>query len=117
MGLDIAFHRNQNDILELRNHLEFLNLFEPDIGGRVYDGYDDFYVTDRTIGIAEARLNYELSSAGIGSHEIEREIPEDFWDVDAREADCTYLLRCYPALLAQLRDCVRNHGPVICSYS
>ncbi|MEX1663130.1 hypothetical protein AB4874_16000 [Thioclava sp. 15-R06ZXC-3] len=116
MSFDILFCRNQEDVLDLKNHTDFLALFDADIGGRVYGGYDDFYVTDQTLAIADARLALALTSAGIGSHEVPSEIPDGFCDIDARTAHWSYLLRCYPALLEMLRENIRDHGPLVCAY-
>ena len=49
MGLDVGFYRNKEEIFYLRNHRDFLTLFDEDIGGRVNDIYNDFYVTLETI--------------------------------------------------------------------
>ncbi|WP_295512896.1 hypothetical protein [uncultured Sulfitobacter sp.] len=117
MGLDIGFYRNKKEIFYLRNHNEFLSLFDEEIGGRVRDEYDDFYITLDTINVAAYRLAWLFIYCKVAASKALNEIPDSLYELDAREEDLAHLICYYPAIVELLRSEVMKHGPLICGWS
>lgn len=117
MGLDINFYRDGRDILYLRNHRGFLELFFNQDGKLVQPDYSDFYVDMRVLnGVAE-ELCAELRKHGLTKADLPEEVPANFWDLDASTTPWEVLLPVYPLLVRILRRSVYERGPIICGWS
>ncbi|MBL6430205.1 MAG: hypothetical protein HOY44_22060 [Maritimibacter sp.] len=65
MGLDFGFYRDHQEIHSVDGHGALFELFDSQIGGPAYDGYDDFLVTEETLDVASRKLALRLYRAGI----------------------------------------------------
>tara|TARA_R110002124_G_scaffold97642_2_gene242637 strand:+ start:1287 stop:1643 length:357 start_codon:yes stop_codon:yes gene_type:complete len=117
MGLDVGFYRNKEEIFYLRNHRDFLTLFDEDIGGRVNDIYNDFYVTLETIDLVDAMLAELFIDCKIPASSALTEVSDRIHEMDARDEDLKDLLCYYPAIIRMLRADITKHGPLICGWS
>jgi len=117
MGLDIGFYRDGESIFDLRNHDKFLDLFLSQNVQRVRSEYSDFYIDFRVLnGVCEA-LRGEFSKHGLTEADMPEEVPETFWDLDARATPWETLLPVYALLVGTLRREVYEHGRLICGWS
>ncbi len=117
MGLDIDFCSDGRDILYLRNHREFLELFLKQNGQLVQPGYSDFCVDMRVLNGVADELCAELRKHGLTEADLPEDVPVNFWDLDARTTPWEVLLPVYPLLVRILRRAVYERGPIICGWS
>ena len=117
MGLWAGFYYNHEEMFCIDRHDLLFSWFSDQIGGKVDDVYDDFYVVEETLEEAEIGLEAWISELGITPDEIPDELPDDFDGMEPRDVEERELIILYPALLRRLRDLVYEHGYLICSYS
>jgi len=117
MGLDIGFYRDGEEVFYMRNHDDLFAAFAEGSGGNVYDGYSDFYVTLGTLEVVATTLKKEFAALGLTAADAVSDIPEKFYDLDARAAEWKELLRYYPAIVVFLAKDIVENGPLICSWS
>lgn len=117
MGLDVGFYRNKKEIFHLRNHSDFLTLFDEDIGGRVDAICDDFYVTLETLDLVDAMLEELFTACKIPASKALTQISDRIHELDARDEDISDLLCYYPAIVRMFRADISTHGPLICGWS
>ncbi len=117
MGLDVGFFRDEEEIFYLRNHHDFFELFDEQVGGRVDDIHDDFYVTLDTLDLVDARLEQLFAYWEIAESLALAEVPAHFYDLDVRDTELDDLLRYYPAFVELMRSDIIEYGPLICGWS
>lgn len=117
MGLDISFYRDGEEVFYLRNHDDLFGNFADASAGNVDEIYDDFYVTLDTLEMVDAMLESQFAACGLAPSDALTEIPEQFHDLDARDAEWVQLLRYYPAIIELLRSEITDSGPLVCSWS
>lgn len=117
MGLDIGFYKNGEELLYLRNHDEFLDLFINQEVQRVRPDYDDFYVDMRVLNGVAADLREDVREHGLTKADLPDEVPASFWHLNARATPWEILLPVYPLLVWSLRSAVYERGTLICGWS
>ncbi|MCB1355927.1 MAG: hypothetical protein KDK53_05315 [Maritimibacter sp.] len=117
MGLDVSYFRNHKELYYVRGHYELFCLFDSSKAEIVYDGYDDFYVTEDMLEDVAAKLESWLKSEGLYAVEIDPDAYLKLDALDERKDAWADLLPSYVAFVAKLRDDVYLHGPLVCSYS
>jgi len=117
MGLDIGFYRDGEEVFCLRNHDGLFDAFAKGSAGNVYEAYSDFYVTLGTLAVVATMLKKEFAASGLTLADALSDVPEEFYDLDARAADWKDLLRYYPAVVTFLANDIIENGPLICSWS
>ena len=117
MGLDLSFYKDGEELLYLRNHDEFLDLFSNQKAQEVQPEYTDFYVDMTVLNGVASDLQQEIRALGLTQRQLPREVPESFWDLDARAAPREDLFSVYPLLVQNLRRAVYERGTLICGWS
>ncbi|MBL6430210.1 MAG: hypothetical protein HOY44_22085 [Maritimibacter sp.] len=117
MGLDFGFYRDHQEIHSVDGHGALFELFDSQIGGPAYDGYDDFLVTEETLDVASRKLALRLYRAGIADSPVDPKAFEDLRSLDERSTPSDVLLLAYQSFLEELLREVGTRGPLVCAYS
>ena len=117
MGLDVGYYRDHEELYYVRGHFELFCLFDSRMAETVYDGYDDFYVTEDMLDDVADKLEKWLKSEGLSAVVIDPNAYRKLDDLNERTDSWAELLPCYVAFIDMLRDDVDLNGPLVCSYS
>lgn len=120
MGLDVSIKVQgaEDDLLYLRNHWEFSNMFGEFAEGLLYEGFDDLRITPDTLRNVTSRLVREMQREGLDSTEIPDEIPEHFFGYgEEGELSWAELLPIYMRIVINLSKEMSKHGFLVYAWS